>query len=60
MGARLFAVLGTILIAGGLANEIYEIPVRVPQFVSAIIIAVGGLCLMAFLVLGERERRDSA
>ena len=57
MSAKVFAVLGAVLIAGGLVNEMYDIPVRLAQTTVAGILAVGGLCLAAFLAIDEMERR---
>ena len=57
MSARLFAVLGMILIGGAFANEVTNFPVTLSRFVLTVIVGVGGLCLAAFLVLGELERR---
>ena len=60
MDAKALAILGAVLIAGAILNERFNIPVMLPQMAVAAIIAVGGLCLAAFLVLGEIERRAGA
>ena len=57
MSAKVFAILGAALIAGGLVNEMYDVPVRLAQTTVAGILVVGGLCLAAFLALDEMARR---
>ena len=56
MDARLFAVLGGVLLAGAIANEVTNIPVTLPQNVLMMIVGLGGLCLAVFLMLGETDR----
>jgi len=55
MDARVFAVLGAVLIGGAVVNEITNVPVRLSQYVQMVIVGLGGLCLAAFLVLAEFE-----
>ena len=60
MSAKLFAVLGAVLIGGAVANEVTNIPVRLPVIALMILVGLGGLCVAAFLVIEEMERQDAA
>ena len=55
MSPRVFAVLGGVLIGGAAVNEITNFPVRLSTMAVMAIVAVGGLCLAAFLVLAQGE-----
>ncbi len=55
MSARLFAVLGAVLIGGAVVNEVTNFPVRLPTMAVMAIVAVGGLCLAVFLALAQGE-----
>ena len=57
MDARVFAVLGAALLGGAFVNEVTNFPVTLSQYVLMVLVGLGGLCLAAFLVILEAERR---
>jgi hypothetical protein len=59
MSARLFVVLGAVLIGGAVVNEVTNFPVTLSQYVLMVIVGLGGLCLGAFLVLEDPGRGES-
>ena len=56
--ARL-AALGAAGIGVGMLVAIFDFPVRASQPVEVAILLIGSLCVAAFLVLDEVERRDA-
>ena len=53
MDARVFAVLGAVLIGGALVNEVTNFPLTLSEYILMAAVGLGGLCLGLFLVLGE-------
>ena len=51
----MFAVIGGVLLGVGMLLGAFDV-VRVSQATVTIIVGLGGLCLAAFLVLGEMEQ----
>ena len=59
MSARVFAVLGALLIGGAVANEVTNFPIILSRYTLMAVVGLGGLCVAIFLVLAEMEQQDS-
>jgi len=57
MRARMFAIVGTVLVVVGLLAMVFDGPMRLSQTTRTIILVTGVLCLVAFLFLDALERR---